>query len=485
LYYLHVPNKLFAFASETFSFKFLEGYIRKFDKKNLLLQINDANTLEGLSYTIYENIFQLLPGHYMEIQKNKYPKQKQWWNTLEHLQKVPASYNEQIEKFRELLIRSINLRLRSDVTVATALSGGVDSSSVFCSMKYLMDHNPDKQRIPSDWQQAFIATFPGTSADEKIYAEEIITYTGLKGNFIRLNDENLYERIVSTTIKSDSIIASPILAQCMVYEQMKKSGVKVSMDGHGVDEMLFGYPWLVKAAYNFYKENSDSKNKTDLENTYVDLFHEAERNRIRKELFQEKKSSTGFKRILKNTPIHKLYSSFKKPSALQGLSDKPYNLKNLNSAEQIIFNCFHTSTLPTLLMSFDRASMQNGVEVRMPFMDWQLVTFIFSLPLQSKVGNGCTKRILRDAMRGIVPEKILSRKTKIGLMAPMYDWFNNKISDAIIDELNSNSFLNSEFWNGNELAAYATQKTKSKTWQGMECSAFWNIYNAHLLLKNN
>jgi len=490
LFYTHVPNSVFAFASETYAFKYLENYRRSFDEKNVSLQLKSPTALEGIGYTIYEDIYQLLPGHYMLIAKDELCKQKRWWNTLDNLQKVPVKYEEQVEQFKELLVNSMQLRLRSDVPVATALSGGVDSTAVFCTLNYMMKHTENKERMPADWQQAFIATFPDTLSDERQFAEEVIKYTKLKGTYIILDETNLQDKIINTAIKSDSIIGSPLISSYMIYEKMRQSGIAVSMDGHGVDEMMYGYPWLVKAAYNFYNEENNSVNRKDIENIYVDLFYDNKKDEIRNQLKNETVSKSfiaNLKYKFKSTPIYVLYNSLKNNSVsiLPQLSDKPYNSGKLSSAEKMLFDCFHTNTLPEILRNFDRASMQNSIEVRMPFMDYRLVSYVFSLPTSSKIGNGYTKRILRDAMKGIMPDSIRERKLKVGLMAPMYDWFNNSLSELIIDEVNSTSFLNSNLWNGKELAALATLKSKSKTWQSDECSAFWSIFNAHLLKKNN
>ncbi len=491
LFYSFIPNSIFAFASETYAFKFLENYKRSFNEKNVALQIKDPNTLEGIGYTIFENIYQLLPGHYMIVSENKPNQQKRWWNTLDNLQDVPLKYEDQVEKFKELLINSMQLRLRSDVPVATALSGGVDSSSVFCSLNYMMKHMQNKERMPSNWQQAFVATFPDTLSDERKFAEKVVDFTSLKGTYITLDDRNLLGQIIETTVKSDSIIGAPIVASFMIYEAMRKSGISVSMDGHGVDEMLYGYPWLVKAAYNYYNVKNDITNMQDIEQTYVDLFYDDTKEIMRKQFrneFAKKSSLQNIKNKIKSTPLNTIYEKIKNNntvSILPQLSDKPYNSSNLNSSEKMLFDCFHKSTLPEILKIFDRSSMQNSIEVRMPFMDYRLVSYVFSLPMSSKIGNGYTKRILRDAMQGIMPNDIRERKLKVGLMAPMYDWFNTKMGEVIIDEVNSTAFLNSDLWNGKEIATYATQKSKSKTWQGDECSAFWTIFNAHLLQKNN
>ena len=83
--------------------------------------------------------------------------------------------------------------------------------------------------------------------------------------------------------------------------------------------------------------------------------------------------------------------------------------------------------------------MSSGVEIRMPFMDWRLVTYTFSLPLTSKIGNGYTKKILRDAMKGIVPDSIRLRRDKNRLNAPVHEWLSGPLKSEIEQSLSFSS----------------------------------------------
>ena len=143
---------------------------------------------------------------------------------------------------------------------------------------------------------------------------------------------------------------------------------------------------------------------------------------------------------------------------------------------------FHKTTLPTILRNFDRASMGNGIEIRMPFMDWRLVSFVFHLPLRSKVGGGYTKRILRDVMSNIMPESIRTRKMKIGLNAPMIEWFSKELRELILKEVNSKEFLESDIWNGPVIRDFVDVKMKTNSWTWDDCIRFWPYLNAHILI---
>jgi hypothetical protein len=100
-----------------------------------------------------------------------------WWNTLDHLPKLRASLDEQAEEFRALFFDACRLRLRSDVPLATALSGGLDSSAVACTLAEL-GRRGAVAGAPKDWQRAFVACFTGTPYDERQYAKTVIDHTG-------------------------------------------------------------------------------------------------------------------------------------------------------------------------------------------------------------------------------------------------------------------------------------------------------------------
>ena len=117
---------------------------------------------------------------------------------------------------------------------------------------------------------------------------------------------------------------------------------------------------------------------------------------------------------------------------IRGIFDVEFIDKNhpefikMDGFSKNLYELFHITILPTLLRNYDRYSMSSGVEIRMPFMDHRIVCFMFSLPWRSKVGSGYTKRLLRDAMKGIVLNDVINRRDKIGWNAPMNKWFKDE-----------------------------------------------------------
>jgi asparagine synthase (glutamine-hydrolysing) len=143
----------------------------------------------------------------------------------------------------------------------------------------------------------------------------------------------------------------------------------------------------------------------------------------------------------------------------------------------MLFAWFHGSRLPSLLGSFDRVGMSHGIEVRLPFMDWRLVTFSFALPETSKIGAGFTKLALRLAMRGILPETIRLRTKKIGFVSPVEHWSRGTLKTWLLDVSASRTFQESAVWNG----AAAREQIERAARGERSIDRVWPIINAYVL----
>lgn len=129
-----------------------------------------------------------------------------------------------------------------------------------------------------------------------------------------------------------------------------------------------------------------------------------------------------------------------------------------------LYRDFHSTLLPAILRNFDRCSMAHGIEVRMPFMDWRLVTFAHALPAESKFGGGYTKRVLRDAMAGLTPERVRLRRFKIGFNSPMIEWYNGGLAPLITKLVRHPLWLESPHWDGPALRDRVLAKTSARAW---------------------
>ena len=486
LHYCFIPNQLFAFASETIAFKYLDGFNRSFDEKNLVCAIQHSNYIEAAGKTIFKSIYQLLPGHSIFISNNKELKIERWWNTADHLVQVNSNYEKQVEEFKELFFSACKLRMRSDVPIASALSGGLDSSSVYCTLQQFKKNSSELQRLPSDWQKAFVATFPGTSMDERHYAEEVINYTNGNAVYIIPDYTNLVKDIVNTTALFDGIIANPVIAISDIYKAMRKNGIIVSLDGHGADEYAFGYNYYVLDAFYEALKNNDEKGATEYSAIVSELSPVYDCGKLMKSFYENNSVKAKIKNKIKaviktngspKTPAYNL-NWFNEESTTETFNtfSNPFN-----GITKTLFNDFHYNSLPINLRDFDRASMQNSIEIRMPFMDYRLVNYMFSLPQESKLGNGFTKRIIRDAMKGIVPEKIRTRKLKIGIGSPIAEWMVGPMKELVSDTISSKKLLNSNYLKGAEIKKYVEDQYQNNSWNANNASKVWCVVNSQLI----
>jgi len=504
LHYTYLQNELFAFASETVAFKHLKNYKRLFDQTNLLRAMHAHNVLEPAGETIYENIKQLLPGSFMVIKNSRIVEQTQWWKTLDNLPTVSSNFETQKEEFFQLLSSACKLRLRSDVPVASALSGGIDSTAVYCMLAHVMKSNKDG-RVPHDWQRAFSISFPGSDIDERKYIESVLKQTNGSGTIIEPKNDDLVKELEASTSMSDFISGTPLPCLTYVYKAMHQNGIVVSMDGHGVDEYIYGYQSsVISALMNAYL-NDDQAYAMNIEDTLVQMNFTGKgqeaiakakaRAKQLKELkgnytsklkgyvkammpgtFQKKYTITGF------SPGEFYRTTFVKPAMFENVNS--VHQRNKNLGEQQLLEEFHYEDLPYNLRDFDRGAMQHQIEIRMPFMDYRLVTYTMALPQKSKLNHGLTKYILRESLKGIMPEDIRTRKLKIGLGSPIKDWFNGPLNAYLLDLSMSSKLQHNDILNSEHVKKTIQMHCQNRSWTDASAAAIWPIVN-YLLIKEN
>ena len=286
-------------------------------------------------------------------------------------------------------------------------------------------------------------------------------------------------------------ISSSILALGRSIAPCDCAGIRVSIDGHGSDELLGGYHFYVERAIDAAAGSLDLRRYLDLRRVLAGLrgrhfwptmraywasfvgFHGASRpagspRAAARPWFAASRptDSAMGKLLLPYDGPHRLYDEAADP-----------RVAGMSPLQAMLFTWFHGLMLPTLLRVFDRASMAHGIEVRMPFMDWRLVTYSFALPETSKIGGGYTKRVLREAMQGILPEPIRLRTKKIGFIGPMKTWASGALKPWLLDLSASRSFIESSVWNGPAARAAVERAVDGKA----SIDPVWPILNAYVL----
>lgn len=468
--YYYSDKKCFAFGSEVKTFAHLRDFSIHFNEQTLSNVLYDVNCLESTENSLIHSIRKLPAGHCLFYKKGGTLSVHQWWNTLDHLPEVPVKWEEQIAQFRHLFIDACRLRLRSDVPTATALSGGLDSSSVLAAIAHIRKQENNTDRMPEQWRQVFSARFPNTSQDEFGFAQQMVAHTHTLHFHCEINADCLLQNMDRILYDLEEIFDLPV-GPWLLYRHVRNQGTAISIDGHGPDELLGGYhhhvetaimdsfssPWHTKEMgrilQSMYPTQSPFKHPS-----YPSLVKKALQEHLRRAPSVYQLFRTCFRKLglakglqkswLKITPEQRLYTTEHPRFKQWGLFD------------QLLYLDFHQRTLPTILRNFDRCSMAHGIEIRAPFLDWRLVCYAFALGKSAKIGQGMTKRILRESMKGLLPETIRTRTTKIGFASPMNEWLKKDLKPFMLDSLNNQSFQTSNIWDGPQILRFVENAYK-------------------------
>jgi asparagine synthase (glutamine-hydrolysing) len=421
-YYLQ-SQKQFAFCSE------IPPLLSLLDKKptankQSIFDYLIFNRTDQTENTFFEEVKKLQHGHKVSIKKNKIVISR-WYDLRKEVSKNTGFKNS--EEFKDFFRSSINLRLRSDVPVGVCLSGGLDSSSI---VSVIMNEDRNKEL------STFSAVYnKGQIGDESEYINEFKPI--VKNMFYTMPQaEDLQKDIFSfVRIHAEPIPSTSAYAEYKVME-LAKGKVGVLLNGQGADESLAGYHYF----FGFYF----------------------------KDLFTHGKIVTFFSEVISYLKTHRSFFGIKSfvyfmlPKKLRTsarVSEKeflnPDFIKQYQKNNSIAGNLYGSSSLKGALLDHfeyklehllkwdDRNSMFFSLESRLPFLDYRLVEKTLASKNSSVIKKGMTKFILRDAMKGILPEKIRIRKDKMGFGTPEDEWFRKDSWRKIIEEiLGSDSFKN-------------------------------------------
>ncbi len=421
LYYWISPDKeRIALASEIKEFMSLKGWHAA---------VNGQRAYDFLRYgltddteeTLFEGVFQVSGGYAMTGSLDN-PVQKretyQWYKFT--VEKSHLSWKEASEQFRELFESSCRLRLRSDVGVGSCLSGGLDSSSIVCMVNDILrgEGREDSQRTVS-------AIAPKTIVDESAYIQEVLSQRGLNGYFTAPSPEDLFLIEKEITWHQDEPFSSTsIFAQWCVFQEASRRKLTVMLDGQGADELLAGYHRFFAPLFVAYfrkgrlqKLISEAKSCKEFHGYPYSFVARG----ILKTFFPENLVDFG-RRMYRQEAVRDTWFS---ADALHAKEIPPVYYRRENRAktvEDLSLQLLQHTNLPMLLRYEDRNSMAHSIESRLPFLDYRLAEFILSLPDEYKIRDGWTKAVMREAMTGILPEKIRTRMDKIGFETPEEVW---------------------------------------------------------------
>lgn len=460
LYYGHTPEGL-AFASEIRALLAVPWLDHTPDVDVARRAMFQTFDVEAGERTFVSGVRRLPAGH-LAILKNGALTLERWWRTLDHLVQPPSDPAQQVERFRELFLDSIRLRLRSDVPIGTCLSGGFDSTAIACGISHVAADG-GRPHQAEDWRHAFVASFPGMSNDETPEALEAARFAGITPTVLEVSQSEMGVPVETILADLDDTYLMLPTSVWQLYRNVRRSGVVVTLDGHGADELMGGYKVggrsLLFQAKNVAEAIDDRRGDARATDA------------IRMAML----GASGMQ-FLRGAGLNA-------PRAPGNpFSDDPLP-DRWGAFDRRLYRMFHETILPTLLRNFDRMSMAHGVEARMPFLDWRLVTYVMSLPQGMKLNGDQTKYVAREAMKGIMPESIRSSRRKVGFASPMPDWLNGPLGDWTLSRLRTPNAAFEEMVDVPALRRKVRHLNETRSWTWRASERIWPYIHMHFLLE--
>lgn len=393
------------FASEP---KAILNDFNEFKKPNIpfLTDFLEGDYFACYQETFYKGLFNLLPGHYFLVSHGELPQQKRYWQ-WKPVQLTPLpSHHDIIERFGALLEDSIKLRLRTDVPYGSCLSGGLDSSTLV-GLATKLSGKP---------LSTFSCVYSGLpDFDESNYIDMIIQQYNSKSFFTTPKHDDFIKTIYDCTYEQDGPTGGPSLLSQRAVMQLAKGNVRVLLDGQGADEVLGGYHGYFYHSLLTFIRNNPKLNVFNAWSNYKKKYKIVEE-RIGKQKWN------FFRMWLKANSQIKFGKNNDKLQQLDYFT--PVKDDDLNTI--LLEHTF--SNLPDLLHYEDRNSMLYSLETRLPFLDYKLVEYAFSLNHEYKIKDNITKWLLYQVASKVLPESVLNRKDKMGFTTPAHLWMQDEIN---------------------------------------------------------
>jgi asparagine synthase (glutamine-hydrolysing) len=411
------------------------GIVRAEADESKLAEQLSTRYLSG-SQTLFKGINRLMPGHTLVFEEGRVTIRQYWDIPVGEGRTEPMRERDAVARFRELLTESVRLRLMADVPLGMFLSGGLDSSAIAALMAGMIDRP----------LQTFSVAFKDRAFSELEYSRQVARAIKADAHEVVIDESDFFTALPRMIWHEDEPIAHTSSVPLYFVSALAGQHVKVVLTGEGSDELLAGYGkypralvnWRAAAAYGVVP----APVRQWIGNRFVPrlparLERLARRSfltvpRTPEAMFFDNFAAVGVRRQ------HTLLTDrFANATFEQAYGPSREYFDTPNGASTILDRLLYTDLktyLVELLMKQDQMSMAASIESRVPFLDHRLVEFCAGLPARLKLRGFTTKWILREAMRSVVPDRILSRP-KMGFPVPFAEWMRGPWSALARDVL--------------------------------------------------
>lgn len=401
-----------------------------------------SGELDSSPCSFYEGIQQIPAGSMFELRMDGEMRLERYWNLLDA---ETSHANDPYRTYEDLFEDAVKLRMRSDVPVGVCLSGGLDSSSIICEMA----------RLSSSKVQAF--SYMAEEFDESRYIQDTVAQTGAALDLVDMSRLNLWTSLTDVLKFHDEPVHSiNVVIGFKLMQLAASKGVKVVLNGQGADETAAGY----SSYFNEYW--ASLIRRTLLIVAWREMSAYAAAHNVSKARLCKEAGLRAVATTVASWPLYRIAKDMIAPkrAAASGWFDTDFVMAYQpvrerlapRSLNEVLRYAVEHSPLPLYLRVEDRNSMGNSVESRLPFMDYRLVSFLFSMPDEYKLRGEWNKYIQRRALTGKIPESVRMRVDKMGFPVPLKKWMRGEVLEAVADTLHSRPCRERGIYNRSALA---------------------------------
>lgn len=461
-FYYYTSEKLFVFATEIKALFCLPEIPRNLNEEMVANYL--IGNFEDKSATFYQNILKLPPGCSLKIADSRVTK-RTYFELDRNRELLSLSNEEYAEGLREIFTEAVRCRMRSNQTIGSMLSGGLDSSSIACVTRDLLQ-SKSGQPLPT-----FSVVYDRiTECDERKYINPVLAQGGFNPHLIAADNHSPIENLEKISWHTDSPVIGPGLSSAWeVNKSIVESGVRIIFDGHDGDNAVsYGYNYLDELAQagKWFKLANEAKNLREV--------FSMSQWQIVKDYFEHYR----WKPFLKKNPKAKIFQrigrrlspqqiSLPKVTNFSVISDfinkdfaKKVNLEErYKSARNSPINRsrtareFHYHSITSGGQSFaleqcDALAAAFGIEMRYPFWDKRLIEYCLSLPAEQKCNQGWNRVVMRRAMNKILPAEVCWRKTKTDFTPSIIDGLisgkQSTLGDILLSKIDNEEFFDAK-----------------------------------------
>jgi asparagine synthase (glutamine-hydrolysing) len=441
--FVHHGNHGWLFASEIKAIV-ASGLYRRATNWQVAADFLIEGKLDETPATFYAGIEQVPPGHAFELRLDGQWRQWAYWSLPAVDPEPPADVEGALA---DLLEDAVRIRLRSDVPVGVCLSGGLDSTAIICAMAR---HRKNGHAAP-----LLAFCYHEAAFDERAYIADTLAQTGAQLRRISLTPAAMWDSLAEVLrFQDEPIISGAPIAGFHLMKLAAGNGVKVVLNGQGSDEALAGYPsYFHDHWYTLLRKGRVARAWRETRQYAAAYRARAGRlflHSLARVFHHQLRRFKPYRSLVRRRHDRRRTQRWFAPSLGErlGPNDMGYEEPDLNA---VLRWSVERARLPHYLRLEDRNSMAHGVEARLPFMDYRLMSLAFRLPADRKMEGVWNKVLLRNSQRGRIPESVRTRVEKMGFPTSLHTWMTGVLAEPLRDILTSRSARERGIYNVEEM----------------------------------